>query len=202
MGDIMWHMSDEVPSLILPDTSSWLIAAWKWLVNFLPVVGHFFKSFADFLVTISIPISFFFFIGIIYCVERLKKVRQKEALIHEAPVEPAFEEPTAANQELIRRWDAAKLNIESSNPNDWKQAIIDADIILDDLLNKLGYRGESVGEKLKRVNPGDMKSLNEAWEAHKIRNQIAHEPGYTLDEHIAKKAFHMYHKVFDEFYFM
>jgi hypothetical protein len=63
---------------------------------------------------------------------------------------------------------------------------------LDDLLNKLGYRGESIGEKLKRVAKGDMKSLNDAWEAHKVRNQIAHEgSSVNLSHHEAKKC-HLY----------
>jgi hypothetical protein len=80
---------------------------------------------------------------------------------------------------------------------------MEADIILDDLLNKLGYRGESIGEKLKRVAKGDMKSLNDAWEAHKVRNQIAHEgSSVNLSHHEAKNVISMYRRVFEEFYYI
>jgi hypothetical protein len=154
------------------------------------------------LIGLSFPVSLFFLIGIIYCVERLKKIREKEYEMHDLKVEPAFEEGEAGDTVMAHRWQSAMGHIESANPNDWKQAILEADIILDDLLTKMGYRGESIGEKLKRVERGDMKTLDDAWEAHKIRNQIAHEAGFQLDHHIAKDTIHRYRRVFDEFYYI
>jgi hypothetical protein len=103
---------------------------------------------------------------------------------------------------MAHRWDKAKTLIESTNSNNWKQAIIEADIMLDDLLTRMGYNGESIGDKLKRVATGDMKSLNEAWEAHKVRNQIAHESSFVLDHHTANETIQMYRKVFQEFYYI
>ena len=91
----------------------------------------------------------------------------------------------------------------SPHPSDWRRAIIEADIMLDDLLSKMGYRGESVGEKLKRVEPGDMKTLNDAWEAHKVRNRIAHDGStFVLSEHDAKQTIQSYRKVFEEFFYI
>ena len=169
-----------------------------WYPSAVDAVKHIF----GFLVGISIPISFFFLIGIIYCVEGLKKIRDKEAEMHDLKVEPAFEEGNAGDTIMAHRWENALKNIESPNENDWKQAINDADIIMDDLLTKMGYHGETIGEKLKRVASGDMKSLNDAWEAHKVRNQIAHEPGFALSHHQAKQTIAMYRKVFEEFYYI
>jgi hypothetical protein len=80
---------------------------------------------------------------------------------------------------------------------------LEADIVLDDILTSLGYQGDGIGEKLKRVNPGDMKSLNEAWEAHKVRNQIAHEGSqFPLTQHEANRVVNLYKKVMEEFYFI
>ncbi len=80
---------------------------------------------------------------------------------------------------------------------------MEADIILEDLLTKMGYGGDSIGEKLKKVAKGDMKTLDEAWEAHKVRNQIAHEgSNFTLNHHEAKNVIGMYRKVFEEFYYI
>ncbi len=172
------------------------------IADAVPPVIHFFKSLVGTLVGISIPVSVFLVIGIIYCVEGLKKIRDKESLIHDLKVEPAFEDVPAGDMTMAHQWEKALQHVESANENDWKQAIIDADILLDDLLNKMGYRGESVGEKLKRVASGDMKSLNEAWEAHKVRNQIAHEPGFVLSQYQARQAIGMYRKVFEEFYYI
>ena len=70
----------------------------------------------------------------------------------------------------------------------------DADIILDELLTKMGYRGESIGEKLKRVEKGDFVTLDDAWEAHKVRNRIAHETDNVLTHEQAVRAVSLFEK--------
>ncbi len=168
-----------------------------------PTIVVWIKDAAGILVGLSIVVSIFFIIAIIYSVERLKVLRKKEALIHEANVEEAFERlPESGDVVMAHRWENVVKHIDSPNQNDWKQAILEADMILDELLSKMGYRGESVGEKLKRVEPGDFKTLQDAWEAHKVRNRIAHEVGFTLNKIEAQEAYHLYKKVFDEFYYI
>lgn len=160
------------------------------------------KTTLGILVGISFPISLFFLIVIVYCVEQLKHIRKKEALMYDTKTEPAYQETSGGDPALAHRWENVIQHIESPNQNDWKQAIIEADMMLDDILTAMGYRGESIGEKLKRVEKGDFKSLNEAWEAHKVRNQIAHEAGFVLTHHDAKATINMYRKVFEEFYYI
>jgi hypothetical protein len=89
---------------------------------------------------------------------------------------------------------------ESDNPNDWKLAIIEADIILDNLLKQKGYAGSSLGERLKSISPTQLESLNDAWEAHKIRNRIAHDGAdFVLTKKIARETIARYQRVFMEF---
>jgi hypothetical protein len=91
-------------------------------------------------------------------------------------------------------------HIESSNPNDWKLAIIEADIILDDILKQKGYVGASLGERLKSISPNQLNSLNDAWEAHKIRNRIAHDGAdFVLTQRLAEETINRYRRVFTEF---
>lgn len=102
-----------------------------------------------------------------------------------------------------RRWANIQSLINSHNTNDWKQAILEADMILDEMLDKMQYKGAGVGEKLKQVEKSDFITLDEAWEAHKIRNRVAHggtDWVLSLDE--AEKAISLYKKVFEEFYFI
>jgi hypothetical protein len=161
------------------------------------------KDTVGFIVGISIPISVFFLIGIIYCVERLKVIRAKEEEKYDLKVEQAYEAQSTDSNILSERWNNILKHVESTNPNDWRQAIMDADIILDDLLTKMEYRGESVGEKLKRVVKGDFETLDEAWEAHKVRNLVAHEgSAASLDQHEARRVIGLYRKVFEEFYYI
>ena len=90
-------------------------------------------------------------------------------------------------------------HLESINPNDWKLAIIEADIILDDLLKQKGYTGSSLGERLKSISPHQMQSLSEAWEAHKVRNRIAHDGAdFVLTQRLAQETIDRYRRVFAE----
>lgn len=98
------------------------------------------------------------------------------------------------------KWDRIQYHISSNNPADWKAAIMEADIMLDDLLDTLGHHGDSMGDKLKQIEQSDFNTLNEAWEAHKVRNKIAHEGGdYLLTEREARRIIGLYQKVFEEF---
>ncbi len=90
-------------------------------------------------------------------------------------------------------------HIASDNPNDWKLAIIEADIILDDGLKKAGYIGGSLGERLKSISSGQLRSLDDAWEAHKVRNQIAHGGAdFVLTKRLAEDTIKQYRRVFEE----
>lgn len=97
------------------------------------------------------------------------------------------------------RLDDVLTHIASANPNDWKLAIIEADIILDDALKQYGYEGGSLGERLKSISTSQLSTLNEAWEAHKVRNRIAHEGAdFVLTKRIAEDTISRYRRVFSE----
>ncbi|MES2668751.1 MAG: hypothetical protein V4644_03635 [Patescibacteria group bacterium] len=97
------------------------------------------------------------------------------------------------------RWAHVRGLVESPHESDWRQAIIEADIMLDDLLSQLGYPGQSVGEKLKAVNPSRFQSLQYAWDAHKVRNEIAHSgSAFELTERLAHRTIAMYEVVMRE----
>ncbi|MBU4536876.1 hypothetical protein KJ603_02465 [Patescibacteria group bacterium] len=101
------------------------------------------------------------------------------------------------------RWEKIVNYVNSDSPAEWRMAVLDADVILDEIMTKSGYSGVSLGEKLKQVEKSDFLTINSAWEAHKIRNQIAH--GGTdslLTQRTAKRAVGLYRTVFEEFQFI
>jgi len=90
-------------------------------------------------------------------------------------------------------------HIDSDNPSDWKLGIIEADIILDEVLKQKGYAGTSLGERLRSISPTTLASLDDAWQAHKVRNQIAHAgPGFVLTSKLARETIVQYERVFKE----
>lgn len=97
------------------------------------------------------------------------------------------------------RWKHVLTLIESAHENDWRQAIIEADIILHDALEEAGYYGASVGDKLKAIPPQRLASLQMAWDAHKVRNDIAHQGvAFALSDHLAYRTIQQYETVLRE----
>jgi len=98
------------------------------------------------------------------------------------------------------RWQSVQHHLESNNPNDWKLAIIEADVLLERMLEKAGYAGNTIGERLKSASSRSFASLDDAWQAHRVRNQIAHGGAdFVLTQKIAKETLIMYERVFKEF---
>lgn len=97
-------------------------------------------------------------------------------------------------------WERVQRLFTSDNPSDWKIAILEADIMLEDLVRvKMGYRGETLGECLKQIEVSDFTTLQEAWEAHNFRNRIAHESDAGISRRDVNRAIGLFEKVFREF---
>jgi hypothetical protein len=98
------------------------------------------------------------------------------------------------------RWQSVQTHLASSNPNDWKLAIIEADVLLERMLEKAGFVGKTIGDKLKGATSRTFATIDDAWNAHRVRNQIAHGGAdFVLTQKIAKETLIMYERVFKEF---
>ena len=114
----------------------------------------------------------------------------------EGEVESKSEDSTIENL----KWKLVEEHMNSDDANKWKLAILESDIILSELLDSLQLHGESIGEKLKSVEASDFDHIEEAWEAHKIRNAIAHQGSdFLLTQREAKRVINLYKSVFEEF---
>lgn len=139
-----------------------------------------------------------FFLGIvIYSVIRLKERRKMEHEEYHKKIHAAGQ--VHYDEKETKEWDAVLKHIESDNPGDWRVAIIEADKMLDSLTKELDLVGEDLGERLKNASVHHFKNINNAWEAHKVRNRIAHEGlSYDLSYREAKKTIELYESVFKD----
>ncbi len=104
--------------------------------------------------------------------------------------------PTASEYGAHPRWAIVESYMSAPHEAMWRIGIIEADTMLDNILTERGYMGADLGEKLKSLN---FHSLQLAWDAHKVRNRIAHEgSNYRLTEREARRVFAMYEAVFRE----
>jgi hypothetical protein len=164
------------------------------------------SSFADYfnnniLPTVSLvsySLSALLLFGIVWNVIRLTSLNK---ILH-----ATFHMPQAGTSEVIpntdknSRWERVLEHLNSTSPNDWKFSILEADIMLADLLDTLQYHGDTMADKLKAVEPSDFTTIESAWEAHKIRNMVAHSGGdFVLTDREARRVVDLYKAVFDEF---
>jgi hypothetical protein len=162
-------------------------------------IGYFFIHVVPVLKFLSFGISALSFVGILYALSGLTKVTiAQNEIFH-----PAHFSLAPVEQAKNKRWERVLEHMNSANPNDWKFAILEADIILDDLLETMQYGGESVADKLKSIEKSDFNTIEEAWEAHKVRNSIAHQGAdFLITEREARRVIALYQKVFEEFSFI
>ncbi len=85
--------------------------------------------------------------------------------------------------------DAASLRAEfallDSIPDDARR-VLEAEKILDHAFASLGYRG-TFADKLRQAGPR-LGGVQAVWDAHKLRNRIAHERSVTVDRAQARRA--------------
>lgn len=99
------------------------------------------------------------------------------------------------------QWEKVLEHANSSNDSDWRLAILEADVMLEEVLRDKGYVGESIGDMLKSAEGGDgFLTLGQAWDAHKVRNRIAHDgQSFKLNEREKDRVIALFESVFREF---
>lgn len=135
--------------------------------------------------------------GIIYARLRVGQLLSDEkAAVHAAEV--AYREQYG-DHKVHDRFESIMEHASSDNPNDWRLAIIEADIVLEELLDQRGFPGTTIGERLKSASPQTFKALDDAWKAHKVRNEIAHRGGdFILTKRLVNETIAHYQRAFTE----
>ncbi len=178
-----------------------LTRAFDFLLGFQGVVSGVPEGFLHFITGVIIAgmfLSLVFLILIVYSQIKLLQVEHAgfHAMeVHEHEAHEAEVESTGKND----RWERIVELASSANQSDWRRAILEADIMLGDALMTAGYAGAGVGEQLKMANPIQLSTLDLAWKAHKVRNEVAHGgESYALTERDTRVAIDYYKRVFEE----
>ena len=95
-------------------------------------------------------------------------------------------------RKVEKDWAKITARLETDLESEWKLAVIEADSILNDILMKMGFGGETLGERLDRLTAVTLPNLQQIREAHKIRNNIVHDPDYRVSSDEAKRVVGIY----------
>lgn len=151
-------------------------------------------------VALSLFVSLLLMALTIYCAIRIFQVRQMERRRFAAL------QRTVAARDVPKtqlRWNRVLEQAHSDDPQSWRLAILEADIMLNELLDTLGYRGETMADKMRAVDRVNFNTIDFAWEVHKIRNSIAHKGSmHELNSREVRRVISLYERIFREFRFI
>jgi hypothetical protein len=147
---------------------------------------------------ISGTISALFTIIILYSIVRMFMIQKHEQdhIDHEIHNYQHAMDNAAKNP----RWELIENLVTSTSEADWRVAIIEADVLMEEALEYGGFTGSGVGEMLTNANEKSFRTYQFAWDAHKVRNDIAHEgSNYSLAKEDVIRTIGMYRAVLEEF---
>lgn len=92
------------------------------------------------------------------------------------------------NKEKYRtKWLGVERLLTKDQPASFHLSVLNADKLLDHAMKEAGYKGTTMGERLKSAS-SSLTNKNAVWSAHKLRNQIAHEPDVNVTFDTARRA--------------
>lgn len=99
-------------------------------------------------------------------------------------------------EKISTDWQRIKELAETGRPSAYKEAVLNADKLLDYALIQIAS-GEAMGERLKNAGeafPWDV--YQGLWDAHKMRNALVHDPNFDLSILVAREVLEKFKKGF------
>ena len=85
------------------------------------------------------------------------------------------------------RWLAVEQSLVRENESSYHLSVLNGDKLVDQALLDRGFKGQTMGDRLKSAKE-KLTRRNDIWDAHKLRNRIAHEPDVKVSYEDARKA--------------
>lgn len=96
------------------------------------------------------------------------------------------------NPAILKHWTEIVKRANSGTPENLRWSIVEADALVDLAMKERGLPGDSMADRLANFRREDMRSLDRLWDAHRIRNEISHTPGFKVSSRQAEKALFAY----------
>lgn len=93
---------------------------------------------------------------------------------------------------VTKEWGNILKRLEANDEANYKLAVIESDKLLDTVLKNLTIPGATMGDRLKAIPVSQLPSIDNVWQAHKLRNHLVHTTEFVLTENKAKQAISIY----------
>ena len=88
-------------------------------------------------------------------------------------------------------WMTIEQQLSKDEESSCHLVVLNADKLLDQALKQRGFKGETMGERMKSARD-TWSDANGVWTAHKLRNRIAHETDVVVGYTNARRALASY----------
>jgi len=109
----------------------------------------------------------------------------------------AFTYKPFGRKKINKRWDKIVKRLDTEKESEFKLALIDADDLLGEVFEKMGYKG-TMTDILKQLNTGIVSNLEDIKKVHQIRNKVVRDPDYKLSRDEAGRILGIYEEAFRE----
>lgn len=114
-------------------------------------------------------------------------------------LKPEVSRFSKSKRKKLKEWNKVKELFNRGASSDLKLSIIEADKLLDEVLDSLNFKGETLKEKLDHLSEEQFPELDELKYAHFIRNKIVHEKNFSLSRKEAEVIISIYENFFRSF---
>lgn len=104
--------------------------------------------------------------------------------------------PDLKKSKYAEKWEKIRQNAQSDDLYKAKIAIIKADQMFGETLEKIGYKGKDTGERMAEVKAGQLIGLEEVKFSHEVFKKIVHNSSHKIDIPEIQAALKGYEKVF------
>lgn len=110
------------------------------------------------------------------------------------------QKPSGLNKKIVQdKWREIEALMAQGGPGNFQSAILEADKLLDYVLKAVvGTKsGQNMADRLKLAQKrfSSWETYQDAWSAHKVRNQMAHEVSHELHSSMASVTISKFKKV-------
>ena len=98
---------------------------------------------------------------------------------------------------IRQRWQRIMHRLDTGSEAEYKLAVIEADTLLNEMLQRMRLAGETVDERLQKITSLMIPIVDDLRSAHQVRNSIVYDPDYRFSLTEARKVLLVYQKTLE-----
>jgi hypothetical protein len=164
-------------------------------------IGSIFQKFSDFpwenffyaARTVFIILDVVLFVAFIFVLKKALEYRPDlPASFRRKKGEEGIPQTVFDSDKYGKHWEEILRKAFTSPPQSLTLAIVAADNLVGDALREMGLEGEHIADRLEKLDARELKTLNNLWRAHRVRNDLVHTSGFEIKDSEAKEVLEIY----------